>query len=246
MEKLALPLILASRKLRLYFQAYSIESPQLGSYLSTDHQDKATLEPESSWRARRAISFDLVPHFERFELVQVLRFENIHVDALSKLASNKDSELLRIIAIKHLSKRSIFRGEEVMWIEGTPPWTQPIIAYLKDQSLPPSKSEAKKLRRRDIHFIHQNGMLYKRGFSSPILRCDGGKEAVYIMREIHKGVCGNHSSVAALTHKVLRQGYFWPNMKKDFYQFVQKCDKCQRFTNVQRQPFQELSVVTSL
>ncbi|XP_022875748.1 uncharacterized protein LOC111394218 [Olea europaea var. sylvestris] len=153
---------------------------------------------------------NLVPYFKRFELVQVPHLENTHADALSKLASSKDSELLKIVPIENLPKPSIFGGKEVMWIEGNPPWMQPIIAYLKDQSLPPSKNEAKKLRRRAAHFILQNGVLYKRGFSSPLLRCIGGEETLYVLKEIHEEVCGNHSGRVALAHKVFRQGYFWP------------------------------------
>lgn len=59
---------------------------------------------------------------------------------------------------------------------------------------------------------------------------------MYILRKIHEGVCRNHSGRTALAHKVLRQGQFWSTLKKDSCQFVQKCDKCQRFSNVQRQP----------
>ncbi|CAA2976678.1 Hypothetical predicted protein, partial [Olea europaea subsp. europaea] len=89
-------------------------------------------------------------------------------------------------------------------------------------------------------------VLYKRGFVSLLLRCVGGEETMYILREIHEGVCDNHSEGIALTHKVLRQGYFWPTLKKDSCQFVQKCDKYQRFSNIQRQPSQSLFVVTNL
>ncbi|XP_022860557.1 uncharacterized protein LOC111381073 [Olea europaea var. sylvestris] len=85
---------------------------------------------------------DIIPHFERFELTQVPRLENAHADALSKLASSMDSELLSIVPIEHLSKPSTFAGEELLWIEGTPFWMQPIKAYLKEQTLPASRGEA--------------------------------------------------------------------------------------------------------
>ncbi|XP_022860798.1 uncharacterized protein LOC111381267 [Olea europaea var. sylvestris] len=127
-------------------------------------------------------------------------------DALSKLASSMDLELLNIIPIEHLSKSSTSEGEEVLWIEGTPLWMQPIIVYLKEQTLPASRGETKKLRRRATHFVLQEDTLYKRGFASSLLRCVDGEEATYILREIHEGICGNHSRGTALGHKVLRQG----------------------------------------
>ncbi|XP_022853222.1 uncharacterized protein LOC111374726 [Olea europaea var. sylvestris] len=56
----------------------------------------------------------------KFELTQVPHLENTHADALSKLASSKDSEPLKVVPIEHLSKPSTSGGEEVLWIEGTP------------------------------------------------------------------------------------------------------------------------------
>ncbi|XP_022870105.1 uncharacterized protein LOC111389415 [Olea europaea var. sylvestris] len=110
---------------------------------------------DSSMATYLKLVLDLVPQFQRFELIQVPRLENTHADALSKLARKKDSELLKVVPIEQLSKPSIFGGEEVLWIEGTPLWMHPIIAYLKDQTLPASRSEARKLRRRAAHFILQ-------------------------------------------------------------------------------------------
>ncbi|XP_022856263.1 uncharacterized protein LOC111377401 [Olea europaea var. sylvestris] len=85
---------------------------------------------------------NLVSSFKKFELIQIPHDENAHADALSKLASGKDSELLT------------------------------------------------------------------RSFSSPLLRCVGGEEATSILREVHEGVCGNHSGGLSLAQKLLRQGYY--------------------------------------
>lgn len=111
--------------------------------------------------------------------------------------------------------------------------------------MPDNKKEAYKIRRRSAHFMLVDNVLYKRGFSAPLLRCVGEEEANYVLREIHEGVCGNHSGGLALANKALRQGYYWPTMKKDALQFVRKCDKCQRFSNIQRRPSQELTTVFS-
>lgn len=78
-------------------------------------------------------------------LFQIPRLENAHIDALLKLASSKDSKLLKIIPFKYLTKPSITKGEEVMWIEDTSNWMQPIITSLNDQVLVDQKFEAHKL-----------------------------------------------------------------------------------------------------
>ncbi|XP_022874263.1 uncharacterized protein LOC111393096 [Olea europaea var. sylvestris] len=69
---------------------------------------------DSSMFAYLKLVLDLVPHLERFKLIQVPCLENTHADALSKLASSKDSELLKVVTIEDLSKPSIFGGEEVL------------------------------------------------------------------------------------------------------------------------------------
>ncbi|XP_022874149.1 uncharacterized protein LOC111392970 [Olea europaea var. sylvestris] len=181
----------------------------------------------------------------QFELIEISRIENTHADALSKLARSKDFELLTVVPIEHLLMPST-EAPNVMWVTGTPTWMQPIVAYLKDQVLPSDKHEAYKLRRRSAHFLFIDDVLYKKSFSSPLLRCVGEEEATYILREVHEGVCGNYSGGLSLAQKILRRGYYWPTLKRDALEFVRKCDKCQRFFSVQRQPSQDLTAAPTL
>ena len=87
-------------------------------------------------------------------------------------------------------------------------------------------------------------ILYKRGFSHPYLRCLGPDEADYFMREVHEGICGNHLGSQSLAHKLIRAGFYWSTMQKDTQTYVKACDKCQRFNNIIRQPFEELTPMT--
>ena len=124
-------------------------------------------------------------------------------------------------------------------------WTTPIIAYLQSGTLPDGKNAARKLKVQASRFVLIRDVLYKRGFSRPYLRCLSHDEANYAMREVHEGICGNHSRARSLEHKLIRAGYYWPTMLKDTQAYVKACDKCQRFSNFIKQPSEELTPMTA-
>ena len=90
-----------------------------------------------------------------------------------------------------------------------------------------------------------NDELYKRGFLLPYLKCLNPKEAMYILQEIHEGVCGNHLGPQSLVGKTIRASYFWPNMQKDAVELIKRCDKCQWFGNVQHIPGELMMSISS-
>ena len=65
------------------------------------------------------------------------------------------------------------------------------------------------------------------------------------MREVHEVICGNHSGSRSLVHKLMQAGYYWPTMQKDTEAYVKTYDKCQRFSNIIRQPTKELTPITA-
>jgi hypothetical protein len=89
------------------------------------------------------------------------------------------------------------------------------------------------------------GVLYRRGYSHPLLKCLSVAEAHYVLREIHEGVCGNHSGGRILAHKAMRARYYWPTMGKDSAEFIRNCDKCQRFARITKNPPEKLDSVLS-
>ena len=120
-----------------------------------------------------------------------------------------------------------------------------IISYIKDGQLPLDPSEEKKVRVRATRFTVVNGELYKRGFSLPYLKCLNPEEAMYVLREIDEGVCGNHSGPRSLVGKAIKVGYFWPTMQKDAIELIKKCNKCQWFGNVQHIPGELMTSISS-
>ena len=119
-------------------------------------------------------------------------------------------------------------------------WTTPLIAYLRSGILPDRKDAARKLKVRASRFVLIRDVLYKRGFSRPYLRCLSHKEADYVMKEVHERICGNHSGA-----RLIRVGYYWPTMLKDVQAYVKACDKCQRFSNLIKQPSEELILMAT-
>ena len=85
----------------------------------------------------------------------------------------------------------------------------PVIQYLKDGMLPEAKRKARLLRLKIARYTMYDDQLYKRRFSTSLLKCVNLEEGNYILREIHEGICGNHivGAVPAI-RRPLRQGYF--------------------------------------
>ena len=79
----------------------------------------------------------------------------------------------------------------------------------------------------------------------PYLRCVDEEEAKYILEEIHEGICGDHAGPRSLVNKVIQTGYFWPTIQMEATELVKKCDKCQRYSNVQRLPVERPTTIAS-
>ena len=91
-------------------------------------------------------------------------------------------------------------------------WTIPLISYLKNGMLLDEKDTARKLKVQASRFVLIKYILYKKGFPRPYLRCSVPEEVENVMREVHEGICGNHSRARSLVHKLIRVGYYWPTM----------------------------------
>ncbi|XP_059669126.1 uncharacterized protein LOC132314260 [Cornus florida] len=151
-------------------------------------------------------------------------------DQLATAASSSDDDLVRVVPINILDEPSISPLQEIMVILEIPRelcWIDPLEAYLKHGTFPNQKAEAQKLRLTAAEYSIINNQLYRKSFSGPYLKCLSSTEAFVILKQIHEGDCGNHSSSRSLTHKVLTQGYFWPYLARNAEEYARRYDKCQ-------------------
>jgi hypothetical protein len=71
------------------------------------------------------------------------------------------------------------------------------------------------------------------------------EEAEKTTREFHKGDCGGHNYWKTTVHKILRVGFYWPNIFSDVYKEVSICHECQSFDGkrkLQPLPLKPISV----
>nr|XP_016501884.1 PREDICTED: uncharacterized protein LOC107820171 [Nicotiana tabacum] len=107
-------------------------------------------------------------------------------------------------------------------------WRNKYINYLKSGKHPSDHKESRALRTKAARFaLDEDGTLYRIKFDGTLVVCLGPGDTDYVLREIHKGTCGNHYGAESLVRKIIRAGYYWDIMKKYTKEFVRKCDKCQ-------------------
>lgn len=187
----------------------------------------------------------LIPCFDTFKIDRIPRSQNKRADALSKLASSAYSHLTKEVLVEVLPRRSITEQMVLVVTETTDSWMTPIIQYLTSGELPPTGSRARSIRMKAALYAIKNGILYKKGYLQPWLRCVGPNQSHYILQEVHLGSCGSHNGPRSITRKLIRLGYFWPTMYRDAESLVQKCDKCQLHAPVRRLPQTELMSIQS-
>ncbi|GJT93258.1 reverse transcriptase domain-containing protein [Tanacetum coccineum] len=149
--------------------------------------------------------------FRAFSIKQVPRSKNKKADALSKMASTSFAHLSKQVLVEELKEKSVKEKEVLAVVEEEgDTWMTPIHEYLTDETLPAERKKARAIKRKSQRFAIINGILYKKSFLGPWLRCVGPSQANYVLREIHEGSCSMHAGTRSVVAKALRTGYYWP------------------------------------
>lgn len=187
----------------------------------------------------------IMARFEAVEVEQVLRTENYRADILARMGATSNAKMPQLDPVETETWPSIVQEVEVMCLEDKASWMDPKIPYIRDGTLPTNKRQARNLRLQAAKYTLIDRVLYRRGYTQPLLRCLTNEQTDYVLREIHEGVCGNHFSARSLAYKALRQRYFWPMMHHDAQKKARNCKNCQNYTNISTQPPENLTSITS-
>ncbi|XP_059446359.1 uncharacterized protein LOC132177899 [Corylus avellana] len=146
---------------------------------------------------------DLQALFKKFSIVKIPRPENERADQLARIASTASKEIEAKTPIQILLQSSVTEMVSVLTAETVPNSQLEIVEYLEKGVLPSDKRLTIRLKVRAERFTMINGILYKRGFMLPLLKCVSKEEGDYILKEIHEGICGSHSGARMLVHKAV-------------------------------------------
>ncbi|XP_076920577.1 uncharacterized protein LOC143581749 [Bidens hawaiensis] len=170
---------------------------------------------------------DLILRFSSCKVIHIKRSENKSADALSKLASTNFEHFAKDILIEVLDRPSVPQHQVLVIQTSVESWMTPIMAYLSLGALPAEKAAAQKVRHKALNYQMNDGVLYRRSFLGPLLRCVDAKDTNYLIKEVHEGICVLHAGPRMVVAKLMNVGYYWPGMHLDVVQEIKKCDSCQ-------------------
>ncbi|GKB75586.1 reverse transcriptase domain-containing protein [Tanacetum coccineum] len=189
---------------------------------------------------------ELAGAFNRFRITHIPRAENRKADALSKLAAVQFDHLSKEVLVEVLNEHFVEAQEvNMVFEEEGPTWMTPIQNYLEKGMLPEDPVDARTLMKKIGNYTMGDGVLYRKSYLVPLMRCVGPLQDNYIIREVHIGSCRMHNRPKQVVAKAMNLGYYWPFMHRDARELIRTCDDCQARAFVPRLPKANMISVTS-
>jgi hypothetical protein len=110
-------------------------------------------------------------------------------------------------------------------------WRKEIVDYLEN----PSRKVSRKLRYKAINFVLLDDRLYYKSMDGLLLQCLGHEEAKRMMSEVHNGLCGAHQSAYRMKWVIRKNGYYWPTILEDFFEYYKIVTSLEIFKEFQHQ-----------
>ncbi|XP_057770824.1 uncharacterized protein LOC130990622 [Salvia miltiorrhiza] len=166
---------------------------------------------------------ELMAKFQECHIEQISWEQNNRADLLARMASTVEQSWTNKVTL--LCEPYYEESQQILTLEERDDWRSPIVHFLKmRERLNPIVSQRCLYHR----YCLINDQLYKRSFTHPLLKILSPEEAQYALDEIHQGYCGNHVGYKDLLRKIIKVGFYWPQMGEDAKKIVKKCIVCQK------------------
>ncbi|XP_074355841.1 uncharacterized protein LOC141695500 [Apium graveolens] len=183
--------------------------------------------------------------FDEWYAEHVPREENITADALSQFASSDIENYPRSIYFQVLKSSTIHVINLIAPIGVESCWIDLIKPHVETGWIPDDVQETRKLSVRALRYSLIEGLLYKRSFVIPHLKCLRPLEVEKVLKETREGICGQHLGSNVLAHKITRLGFYWSTMLAYTKAYMKKCDMCQRHAPIVRQPPEKITSIST-
>jgi hypothetical protein len=160
---------------------------------------------------------EMAKSFLGYDIKHVRREDNMAADTLSKLGSSHKAvppgvflEHLRVPSVKMVDPKNLeLASSPVMAVlPSNPPWAEPYLEYLMIKKLPKDEVQRRQIEHRAKAYTIIDGQLYKRSTSGVFMKCISQVDGIEILREIHEGECGHHTTARSLVAKAFRHGFY--------------------------------------
>nr|KYP69664.1 Transposon Ty3-I Gag-Pol polyprotein [Cajanus cajan] len=218
------------------FRAYLIGSKII---VFTDHAAFKYLLTKSDSKPRLIRWILLLQEFD-LEIKDKKGCENNVADHLSQLVNNEVTTLE-----PELSEE--FPDEKLLSIQERP-WFADMANFKAARVIPEDLNwhQRKKMINDAKLYVWDDPHLFKIGANNLLRRCVTKEEAKDILWHCHNSPYGGHFNGERTAVKVLQSGFFWPTLFKDAYEYVQRCDSCQRSGTISKRhemPLQNIQEV---
>ncbi|XP_071729045.1 uncharacterized protein [Rutidosis leptorrhynchoides] len=150
------------RQLTAYFDSQLVANQLNGNFEATDTSMQKYLE----------LTKALTNTFASFKIKQIPRNRNKKANALSKLAYLLYDHFTKKVMVEVLERKSTEEDTLMATIKTEEEcWMTPFIKYVTDGTLSEDKLQACRIRMRAPMYNFKNGILYRKSFTEPYLRC---------------------------------------------------------------------------
>ncbi|GAA0142197.1 hypothetical protein LIER_03152 [Lithospermum erythrorhizon] len=135
---------------------------------------------------------------------------NQEADRLSQLATVEYGKLSDSTPVEWVANEAFWMKEVIDNVSegkgGLPePWYQAIMDFLRIGVLPRDPSVANKIQRQSLRYTLLDGVLYRRSFQGPLLKCVTREEELMAVEEMHGEMCGSHINRKAMTGALMSE-----------------------------------------
>jgi hypothetical protein len=111
------------------------------------------------------------------------------------------------------------------------------------KALPEDNTDAKRIGRQAKLYCIKDGEMYRVRPNGVALWCVSPEEGQQVLKVIHAGECGHHSSSRTLVGKAFHRGFYWPTALHDATKLIKACEACQFHAKQIHMPAQDLQTI---